>query len=65
MTQVGYKSTFPKGEIIRNRTAIERALETAILRLTARLQAAPRARKLHSTAFLSITDNDQTLNPSL
>jgi TAG lipase/steryl ester hydrolase/phospholipase A2/LPA acyltransferase len=62
----GYRSAFHVCEMIRDRTAIERALEEAILRLNKQLLACEQshtsssschARSIHSTAFLSVTDN--------
>ncbi len=66
----GYRSAFHVCEMIRDRTAIERALEEAILRLNAQLLAGERAatpgtasscraRNMHSTAFLCVTDTVQ------
>ncbi len=61
----GYRSAFHVCEMIRDRTAIERALEAAILEVNSKLLAeeneagcsgSHRARLAHSTAFLSVTD---------
>lgn len=64
LSRHGYRSAFPACEMIRDRTAIERALEEAILLINKQLVCDPlvskssvRARLTHSTAFLSVTDN--------
>jgi hypothetical protein len=64
LAEHGYRSAFPACEMIRDRTAIERALEEAILQVNRKLLTDPkcaassvRARLGHSTAFLSVTDN--------
>lgn len=64
-TNRGYRSAFPFCELIRDRTCIERSLEDAILNITHRLthdgeenhDLQKRARLLHSTAFLALTDD--------
>lgn len=64
LSRHGYRSAFAACELIRDRTAIERALEDAILQVNRKLVSDPkvanpslRARLTHSTAFLSVTDN--------